>query len=589
MRSAALLLLVPLAACDKDDAPAPREPNGINVLVISLDSTRRDLLSAYGHRAPHAPDVPSSPAIDRLAAEGVLFEDAYATTSWTLSSHVALLSGQPDLVHGVDVDFHRVDEGHPMLQEVLRANGYATLGVFSGPYLEPVFGFARGFERYEQGYGPELARAMARRREATAAIVEAREAAPPGQEPRHIARLLAEERDRIKDTEQLSHEDRSSATVTDVALSMLDEAAAKKKPFFLFAHYFDPHYDYVPPAPFDAAFDPAYDGAIDGRNFWLNEQIGEVDPADPMKRIRKVSERDLEHVRALYAGELAWTDAQVGRLLARLDELGLAERTLVVLSADHGDEFFEHGSIGHRRTLHEEVLQVPLVMRLPGVLPAGKRVAGVVSNADVLPTVLELLGLADPPGLASRSLVPLARGAEAAHGGEAFGRLVLVREVDYFLPAEGGSDGAAVVRPGRHVSVIDTYRRGPIKITRERGWAKPVGKLSPAHLAFVEEQAREMRAQERLSWIDLEKNPTEPDARQRVDFDEPRAREALRAFHDRYVELVALRRGAGRSSGGEGVSGALAGLGYAGGDVSPEDVEDDELVLPPPGADLLRW
>ena len=100
--------------------PAPTP----NVLLISIDSTRRDLLGVYGHRAPNAPELSPSPALDRLAREGVVLDDAYAPTSWTLPSHVSLLTGEPILVHGVDLNHHRPDPSRPALAEVLRAAGY---------------------------------------------------------------------------------------------------------------------------------------------------------------------------------------------------------------------------------------------------------------------------------------------------------------------------------------------------------------------------------------------------------------------------------------------------------------------------------
>ena len=146
--------LLAFGACSgTDDAPRP------NVLLISIDSLRRDLVGAYGFESPFAPGVSSSPTLDRLASEGALLENAYATTSWTLPSHLTMLTGHPELLHGVDMDQHVPDPSRRLLSERLQAVGYRTAGFFSGPYLDPDFDFARGFDRYEACYGPSLAMA----------------------------------------------------------------------------------------------------------------------------------------------------------------------------------------------------------------------------------------------------------------------------------------------------------------------------------------------------------------------------------------------------------------------------------------------
>jgi len=455
-RVGGILLVACLAACS-------RGPQRHNVLLISLDSTRRDLVGAYGHQAPHAPGLSSSPNIDRLAREGVLFERAYATTSWTLPSHVTLFTGQPELVHGVDFDTHEQDPRWASLAEVLSEAGYRTAGFFSGPYLEPHFGFDRGFETYRAGYGPnvestseELARAKSALAEAEAAGDEALAAQRRAEAGEIQSRL-----------ETLSHRDVSSKSVTEAGLAELAAAAEDGRPFFLFLHYFDPHYDYLPPEPWDTAFDPDYDGAIDGEDFYVSDKISVIDPARPWKRRQVVSPRDLEHVLALYAGELAWTDAQIGRLREALERHELLEETIVVITSDHGDQFFEHGSLGHRENLFEESTRVPLVLRLPEPHPRGVRIDALVSNADVFPSLLELLDLPPPQGLTSRSFVPLlpdADGAGVADGAErdVLGRVVAMHRSVIRL------EGSRVTLPAVLVRVIETYHRGTIKITRER-------------------------------------------------------------------------------------------------------------------------
>src|SRR5436190_2588055 len=149
----AVLAAAVLAAAAGRAAAADR----YNVLLVSLDSVRQDFVGCYGHRPRRAPDVPVTPEIDRLAALGVRMADAYASSSWTLPSHVSLLTGEPEVVHGVDTDQQSLDASVPTLAELLKRHGYRTAGVFSGPYLEPHWGFGRGFDRYRAAYGRKVA------------------------------------------------------------------------------------------------------------------------------------------------------------------------------------------------------------------------------------------------------------------------------------------------------------------------------------------------------------------------------------------------------------------------------------------------
>jgi arylsulfatase A-like enzyme len=565
----ALALLA--ATCGAPERPRP------NVLLISLDSTRRDMLGVYGYRSPGAPQATNTPSLEALAAGGVVMEAAYSTTSWTLPSHVALLAGEPELVHAVDLDYQRPDPRRPVLPEILREAGFRTAGFFSGPYLEPHFGFARGFERYESRYGSQVALA-ARSAEAARQARALAEDLGPG--PALSAALEAEaEADRVQ--REVVRSTLSSEQVTEAVLEELEQAARADRPFFLFAHYFDPHYDYVPPAPFDRRFDPAYEGSLAIDDFLNNPAISLPDERDPFRRRRVVSERDLEHVRSLYAGELAWTDAQLGRILAKLDELGLAGDTLVVVTADHGDEFFEHQNLGHRSTLFEEQVRVPMILRLPGRLPAGRRVGGLVSTIDILPTVLELCGLEAPQASTSRRVAALAAGEDDGPERFVLGRIVRHSLGRLRLPrAAGGEVELAATR----LTLLETYREGPIKITRERNWAALQEEPRPALRAAFDRQSQAMRAQEGLRWIDVERHPAERPAEHSSDFSDPRAAASLRRFQELYRALLARRGQAARVEAGARDSqlSALEALGYAG--VDPGAAFDgDTFVFPPPG------
>ncbi len=249
-------------------------------------------------------------------------------------------------VHRVQTYQNRLAGEITTLAEIMKAAGYATFGVVSNPTLEGTYGFSEGFDLYDDFTVPL-----------------------------DFGEDLFQSHDGILPDKHLS---RTSALVTRVAGKWLENRPPE--PFFLFAFYFDPHYDYIPPPPFDTLFDPNYEGALDGRR--IHEEP---------RRSRRPSDRDLQHLLALYDGEIRYTDTHVKELLRVLDKSGASNDTLVVLFGDHGDEFYEHGKTTHSRTLYREIVHVPLIFRWPGRLPAGKRVDAIASLVDLMPTILDYL------------------------------------------------------------------------------------------------------------------------------------------------------------------------------------------------------
>jgi arylsulfatase A-like enzyme len=186
--------------------------------------------------------------------------------------------------------------------------------------------------------------------------------------------------------------------ITNLATLWLKRHGQEK--FFLFLHYWDCHHDYIPPPPYDRQFDPDYKGKENGRMVFERQRDIEA----------RIAPRDLAHLMALYDGEIAHTDDHVGQVLQLLQDMGLAEKTLLIIAADHGEGFLEHGRILHGNTLFEELIHVPLILRLPGIFPAGRRIQDNASQVDVMPTVLGLLGIAAPGGLQGVDLSPACRG-----------------------------------------------------------------------------------------------------------------------------------------------------------------------------------
>jgi len=402
-RLLATVLLTLAAACSRtDEMPGAALPRPRNVLLISIDSLRADHLRCYGYERD------TSPSLDSLAERGVLFETCVAESSWTLPTHASLLTGVSSGAHGLDHDGVALPAALPTLPELLAAAGWRTRGLWSGPYLHPVFGFGRGYAPGDyEGLLPST-------------------------------RYDSDEYERTgktslnphSDDNRLAHRAATAEAVIDKAIQFVDEVADER--FFLFVHLFDVHYDFVPPEVLWRRFDPEYTGSIDGRDFIIDDAIrADMDPVD------------LAHLIALYDGEIAHTDAQIGRLLEHLELAGRREDTLIVVTSDHGDEFFEHGDKGHRLTLYEEVIDVPLIMAGAGVADPGRRVSGVTEHTDVTPTILQLLGLPPSEFVTGSSLAPALAGGELP--GDRVGVARLRRSAQRMITSVRGTDWKVVI------------------------------------------------------------------------------------------------------------------------------------------------
>ena len=233
-----------------------RETGPPNLVLISIDSLRADRLGCYGAERD------TSPSMDRLAAHGVRFETAVAPTSWTLPSHVTLLTGLSIPAHRVTGPRRRIDTARTLLAQHLARLGYETAGFVSAPFMARAYGFDRGFSVYTNFASNKAA------------------AHPPS---------LQSHRE--------SHADETAPQVIGAALEWLGERDPSAAPFFLFVHLWDVHFDYIPPPPYDTFFDPDYEGELDVRDYSFNQTIHNDLP-----------ERDLQHLRALYDG----IDAEVG-------------------------------------------------------------------------------------------------------------------------------------------------------------------------------------------------------------------------------------------------------------------------------------
>lgn len=335
---------------------SPPEPTGLprpgRVILITVDTLRADHVGALGYRRD------TTPYLDRMARdEAQLFTRAYASAPWTLPSVTSTFTSLPPPLHTVEDQNRRLAAGVPTLAGAFSAGGWRTAAFVTHIYVTSLFGLDQGFDEFfELNIDWGFAEGQQLRAEALNA---------------QVFPWLAAHRD---------------------------------EPFFLYLHYFDPHWDYDPPPPWDRAFtDPGYTGPADGTWSFLSQYLALDRPMPP---------EDLQRVIDLYDAEIKYTDHHLHALFSELRRLGMWEDTLLVLSADHGEEFKEHGSVHHIRTLYEEMLHVPLLLRLPGGRPPSwpAQVHTRVRNLDIAPTLLTLAGLPLPSTFQGQDLLPLLRG-----------------------------------------------------------------------------------------------------------------------------------------------------------------------------------
>lgn len=341
----------------KGDVNDSNPDSGFNVILISLDSIRADHLGCYGYHRN------TSPVLDRLAVGGVLFEDVTAASSWTVPSHMSIFTSLYPGRHGVEKTNHSLNTETETLAENLRNEGFTTAAFVSGPALSGEFGFRHGFDFYDDFT---------------------------------LMSMLESEAKWLRGVLSIN-EFSTSSIMTTLATAWIE--AHRSERFFLFLHLWDVHYDYTPPSPFDV-FGEKYAGSEDGRDI-VNRD------AEIVKRGRTAG---LDRLISLYDGEISNTDASLDMLLKSLEESGISGKTLVVVVADHGEAFLEHGMIRHGKSLHEEEIHVPWIMRLPGVIPEGLRLAGSASHVDIMPTVLGLAGIPVPEGVDGINLAEAAKG-----------------------------------------------------------------------------------------------------------------------------------------------------------------------------------
>ena len=346
--------LQPAPVSPADDAraePLRKQLAGANVLLVILDAGRAQSFGAYGYARP------TTPEIDRIASEGVVFERVYTPAVYTLAAMSSVWTSQYPDRHHSEVSFSaRLPKDRLTLAELLSAQGIHTGGFVANPVAGRLFGFDRGFVDFDEVWSTLGS---------SGAVF--RTAVPP---------WLAKNRDRR---------------------------------FFAYVHFREPHFPYDPEPPFDTMFGP--DGPIP-------KAMRRSEPffRDVNQGRRPFSEAEREHLVRLYDGNVAFADQVIGALRRAMEAEGLWERTVVIVAADHGEELHERGWIGHNVHLYEPSVHVPLIVRFPkGTGPSGVRVQALADLLDLAPTIADVFGVRGKGGsdraFQGRSLLPVIAGA----------------------------------------------------------------------------------------------------------------------------------------------------------------------------------
>jgi arylsulfatase A-like enzyme len=338
--------------------------NRPNVLIYMIDTLRADHTSLSGYARD------TTPYLKRLSAEGLAFDDCIVQATWTKPSVASLMTSLYSFTHGIIHDYDTIPQRSATLAEQLRAAGYVTAGIVANPMAGRISSLQRGFD--------------------------------------YMSEWL------VIDRQRNSQEDRGtdSAALNRVVFPWLDQH--RDEPFFLYAHSTDPHAPYQPPAGFEEKFakpaeSPEFDRnfttlrtlAMGRGGFGFSRALCNEAGVNPDRFIQRAVDR--------YDGEVLHNDWSLEQLSDKLKALGILDNTLIIVVSDHGEEFWDHGWTGHGQSLYQELAHGVLVMWGPKLIPVPRRVSEPVQLIDVMPTVLDLLGLKIPDVAQGQSLAPFAK------------------------------------------------------------------------------------------------------------------------------------------------------------------------------------
>ena len=342
-----------------------------NIILISIDCARADHFSCYGHNRR------TTPFIDKLTEEGVLFEKCISPAAWTLPSHASMFTGLYPSTHRADDGNYFLDNTHQTLAEALKNRGYLTLGYSRVPWVSSITGLSRGFQKFEEYFfktSNKLKKAIFLGKEFLA--------------------LLS------------GYRDAGAKRVNNWAKSRLKEIG-DSSPFFLFLHYWEPHTTYRLPRPDDSVF---FENSVNRTQAKkVNQDYDRYIAGEA-----QMSEEDFDILKRLYDSTLYYVDKKINDLVNYLKQLGLLEQTIIIITGDHGDNLGEHKLMGHKLCLYDTLLRVPMIVRYPSIFPRGSVVSQLVQSVDIFPTIMEILNINEEKNyeLQGLSLTSLLNGAK---------------------------------------------------------------------------------------------------------------------------------------------------------------------------------
>ncbi len=326
-----------------------------NIILITISSLRADHTGLSGYHRD------TTPHLDEFARQNTTFTQAFATSGWMMPAHASILTGLYPRDHQVTHISKKLNEQFITLPEILSNHGYYCAGFCCNPRLSNDYGFGQGFDSYDD-YSVDI-----------------------------ILESLAFETEKKMDINAR----RTNGLINDAVIRWLRNNT--HQPFFLFVHYYDNHWDYLPPPPYDKMYAPDYHGDITGREI-AREPLFSNPPADD----------DIDHIIALYDGEIRQTDQDLGEMLEFLRNEGKFEDSVIIIAGDHGEQFYEHGHTSHHG-IFDELIHIPLVVSVPDFNEPGTMDC-LVSGVDIMPTILDFASIIIPSECKGNSLVSLIKG-----------------------------------------------------------------------------------------------------------------------------------------------------------------------------------
>jgi arylsulfatase A-like enzyme len=357
-----------------------------------MDDVRSDHLSCYGYQQK------TSPNIDKVAQNGVIFENAFSTAEWSPPSHASLFTGKYPSYHKTLGMNLFLNKANTTLGDILSQNGYQTIGISCNPLIGSESGFNKGFQKYIDMSKTPLSFKWLKN-------------------PRAIIRTL------------IYGPDSNTFRATEIIKSFLKEKVVRRKPFLLFVNFMNGHHPYDPPKPFKKKFCKNFDECeLFLIEFMLNHFFGKTtekiyDSNLDIHKLRyiaagklfwgfmqkklEISTEEWDLIKSWYDGEIAYLDYRIGNLVNFLKNNDLFEKTLLILTSDHGESFGEHRLATHTSGLYDSLIHVPLIMTYPDMIPKQKRIKNIVSIMDIFSTILEILDIrVHDLNVQSKSLYP---------------------------------------------------------------------------------------------------------------------------------------------------------------------------------------